>query len=93
MWSSFQSPVCSTRPASVSITIAIASGIECAIRMNSSVNGPSRMVAPPGSTSVRRVDAESLCSSSFDLTSPSVSLVPITSPTSTSRSRYGSPPT
>ena len=93
VWSSFQSPVCSTRPASVSITIAIESGIECAMRTNSSVNGPKRMVAPPGSASVSRVDAASPCSSSFDLTSPSVSLVPTTSPTSTSRSRYGSPPT
>ena len=32
MWSSFQSPVWSTRPAGVSITIATQSGIEWAIR-------------------------------------------------------------
>ena len=40
VWSSFQSLVCSTRPASVSITTATLSGIECAIRTNSSRNGP-----------------------------------------------------
>ena len=41
VWSSFQSPVWKTRPALVSIAMPTASGIECAMRMNSSRNGPS----------------------------------------------------
>ena len=41
VWSSFQSPVWKTRPAAVSIAMPTASGIECAIRTNSSRNGPS----------------------------------------------------
>ena len=41
VWSSFQSPVWSIRPAGVSTTTAIESGIECAIRTNSRRNGPS----------------------------------------------------
>ena len=93
VWSSFQSPVWSTRPADVSITTAIESGIEWAIRTNSSRNGPSTIAAPPGSASVSSVTDPRPCSSSFDLTSPSVRRVPITSPTSTSRSTYGRPPT
>ena len=40
VWSSFQSPVWRTRPAGVSTTIATQSGIECAMRTNSSLNGP-----------------------------------------------------
>ena len=35
VWSSFQSPVCTTRPAPVSITSATESGIECATRTSS----------------------------------------------------------
>ena len=48
VWSSFQSLVCSTRPASVSITTATLSGTECAIRTNSSRNGPSSTGRPLG---------------------------------------------
>ena len=40
VWSSFQSPVWKTRPADVSIAMPTASGIECAMRMNSMRNGP-----------------------------------------------------
>ena len=72
VWSSFQSPVCSTRPAGVSITSATASGIECAIRINSMRNGPSSIGARPGSASVSVVTAARPCSSSFDLTRASV---------------------
>ncbi len=93
VWSSFQSPVCNTRPAGVSITIATQSGIECAIRMNSSLNGPIWIPSPSGSASRSVVEAASLCSSSFDFTIASVSLVAITSPTSISRSTYGRAPT
>ena len=46
--------------------------------------------APPPAA---RSSAERPCSSSFDLISPSVSFVAITLSQSTSRSRYGSPPT
>ncbi len=45
------------------------------------------------SASCSSVDAERPCSSSFDLIRPSVSFVAITLSQSTSRSRYGSPPT
>ena len=87
VWSSFQSPVCRTRPAAVSTSTATESGIECAMRTNSSRKGPScdrprrpdqpRSAPPPAPTP---------CSSSFDLTSASVSFVAHTSPTSSSRS-------
>ena len=40
VWSSFQSPLWKTSPALVSIAMPTASGIECAMRMNSSLNGP-----------------------------------------------------
>ena len=93
VWSSFQSPVWRTRPAGVSITIATQSGIECAIRMNSSLNGPICTPSPSGSASRSVVDAPSLCSSSFDFTIASVSFVACTSPTSTSRRTYGRAPT
>ena len=49
VWSSFQSPVWTTRPASVSITSAAESGIECATRTSSTRNGPSTSGASPGS--------------------------------------------
>ena len=93
VWSSFQSPVCRTRPAAVSITTAVASGIECAIRISSMRNGPSSIGALPGSASVSAVTAARPCSSSFDFTRARVRRVPITSLTSTSRSTYGRPPT
>ena len=93
VWSSFQSPVCRTRPAGVSSRIDTVSGIECAIRTNSTWNGPISIAPPSGSDSRSSVACRSPCSSSFDLTSPSVSRVPHTSSTSTSRSRYGSAPT
>ena len=60
VWSSFQSPVWRTRPAGVSTTTAIESGIECAIRTNSRRNGPSSSAGPFGSTSMqlgRRAEA------------------------------------
>ena len=77
-----------------SITTATASGIECAIRTNSSSNGPMLRPAPSsGSASRSSAARSSPCSSSFDLTSPSVSRVAQTSRTRTSRSRYGSAPT
>ena len=40
VWSSFQSPVWTTRPPGVSSTMATASGIECAMRTNSSAERP-----------------------------------------------------
>ncbi len=93
VWSSFQSPVCTTRPAAVSITSATESGIECATRIISTVNGPSSSGASPGSASTSSAACATPCSSSFDLTRPSVSRVAMTVSTSTSRRRYGSPPT
>ena len=93
VWSSFQSAVWKTRPADVSIAIPTVSGTECAMRTNSSRNGPSWSGGPSGSIS-RSSDARSRpCSSSFDLTRPSVSRVAQISWTRTSRSRYGSAPT
>ena len=71
-------PVCRTRPAGVSMTTAIESGIEWAIRMNSSRNGPISIGGAPGSTSPSSVVAPRPCSSSFDLTSARVSRVPTT---------------
>ena len=61
-----------SRPAGVSTTTAIESGIEWAIRTNSRRNGPSWNGSLRGSTSVRTVVAPSPCSSSFDFTSASV---------------------
>ena len=92
VWSSFQSPVWTTRPAAVSRTTATQSGIECATRTKSSVNEPT-WICSFVSASCSSVDAESPCSSSFDLIRPSVSFVAITLSQSTSRRRYGSPPT
>ncbi len=51
VWSSFQSLVCRSRPASVSIITATLSGTECAIRTNSSRNGPRSTGGPSGSIS------------------------------------------
>ncbi len=48
VWSSFQSPVCTTRPAGVSMTSAAESGIECATRTSSTRNGPSSSGSSPG---------------------------------------------
>ena len=79
VWSSFQSLVCRTRPASVSITTATLSGTECAMRTNSSRNGPISTGPPSGSTSRSSAARSRPCSSSFDLTSPSVSRVAQTS--------------
>ena len=92
VWSSFQSPVWTTRPASHSTTTATQSGIECAMRTKSRVIEPTS-IRFPGSASSSTVSAASPCSSSFDLIRPSVSFVAITRSQSTSRSRYGSPPT
>ena len=92
VWSSFQSPVWSTRPAGVSSTIATQSGIECAIRTKSSVNEPIAIFSFV-TASCSSVEAARPCSSSFDLISPRVSFVAITRSQSTSRRRYGSPPT
>ena len=86
VWSSFQSPVWRTRPAAVSSTIDMASGIECATRTKSSRKEPT-WIGLPISASRRLVALASPCSSSLDLTSPSVSLVAITSSQSTWRSR------
>ncbi len=72
VWSSFQSPLWKTSPAAVSIAIPTASGIECAMRMNSRVNGPSSTGPLSGSASRSSAARSSPCSSSFDLTSPSV---------------------
>ncbi len=69
VWSSFQSPVCTTRPAAVSRTIATQSGIECATRTKSSVNEPTRICFPVSASS-SCVEAVSPCSSSFDLIKP-----------------------
>ncbi len=63
------------------------------MRTNSSRNGPIWMGSPSGLISRSSAAFSSPCSSSFDLTRPSVSLVAQTSGTFTSRSRYGSPPT
>ena len=52
VWSSFQSPVCTTRPAGVSITSAAESGIECATRTSSTRNGPSSSGSSPGSAAI-----------------------------------------
>ena len=93
VWSSFQSPVCTTRPAAVSMTSATESGMECATRTSSIRNGPSSRGSSPGSASMSSAAWPSPCSSSFDFTSPSVSRVATTFSTSISRSRYGSPPT
>jgi hypothetical protein len=82
VWSSFQSPVWSTRPAGDSSTTATQSGIECAIRTKSSVNAPTPM-RPPGSASCSSVEEARPCSSSFDLISPRVSFVAITRSQST----------
>ena len=78
VWSSFQSPVCTTRPAAVSITSATESGIECATRTSSSRNGPRSSGSSPGSASTSSVACPTPCSSSFDFTSPSVSRVETT---------------
>ena len=93
VWSSFQSPVWTTRPAFVSMTSATESGIECATRISSTRNGPSSSGAPSGSASRSSAACPRPCSSSFDFMSPSVSRVATTVSTSTSRSRYGRPPT
>ena len=93
VWSSFQSPVWTTRPAAVSITSAAESGIECATRTSSTRNGPSSSGASPGSAATSSDFWPSPCSSSFDFTSASVSGVATTASTSTSRRRYGRPPT
>ena len=69
VWSSFQSPVCTTRPAAVSITSAAESGIECATRTSSARNGPSSSGASPGGRPSSSAFCASPCSSSFDFTS------------------------
>ena len=63
------------------------------MRTNSSRNGPSSIGPPSGSISRSSAAFRRPCSSSFDLTSPSVSRVAHTSGTRTSRRRYGSAPT
>ena len=73
----------------VSRTTATQSGIECATRTKSRVNGPSR-ICVAGLRLLQLGRGGRPCSSSFDLIRPSVSLVAITSSQSTSRSRYGS---
>ena len=69
VWSSFQSPVWTTRPASVSMTSATESGIECATRTSSTRNGPSSSGSSSGDASISSAAWPSPCSSSFDLTS------------------------
>ena len=92
--SSLKSPVWMIVPWSVRSTTATASGIECVSRTNSAWNGPTSRGGSSGLTSTRLASAPSPCSSSFDLTRPSVSRVPSTSGcVPTSRSRYGSAPT
>ncbi len=93
VWSSFQSPVWTTRPAGVSTTSAVESGIECATRTSSTRNGPSSSGGSPGSAATSSAFCPSPCSSSFDFTSARVSGVATTASTSTSRRRYGRPPT
>ena len=56
VWSSFQSPVWTTRPAAVSSTTATQSGIECATRTKSSVNEPI-WIGLPVSASCSSVEA------------------------------------
>ena len=56
-----------------------ASGTECAMRTNSSRNGPSSTGSPSGSISRSSVERSRPCSSSFDWTRPSVSRVASTS--------------
>ena len=94
VWSSFQSPVWKIRPAGVSRQIPTASGTECDMRTSSHAERARARSAPsPGPTSRSSEAFSSPCSSSFDLTSPSVSRVASTSRTRISRSRYGSAPT
>ena len=93
VWSSFQSPVWKTRPAGVSRQIPTASGTECDMRTIRIRNGPELDRPESGPTSRSSEAFSSPCSSSFDLTSPSVSRVASTSRTLISRSRYGSAPT
>ena len=76
-----------------SITRAAESGIECATRTSSTRNGPSSSGSSPGEAAISSDFCASPCSSSFDFTSASVSGVAMTDSTSTSRRRYGSPPT
>jgi len=66
-------------PASVSITRPTLSGTECAMRTNSTADGPSSIGGPSGSISRNSAARRSPCSSSFDLTSPSVRRVAQTS--------------
>ena len=49
-WSSLKSPVCTIRPAGVSITNAELSGIECEIGKNDTVISPTMVLAGHGST-------------------------------------------
>ena len=78
VWSSFQSPVWTTRPADVSTTSAVESGIECATRTSSMRNGPSSSGGSPGSAATSSAFCPSPCSSSFDFTSARVSGVATT---------------
>ena len=84
VWSSFQSALTSTRPAAHSSITATVSGIECAIRTNSTSKGPMRGRLP-GSASFSSAVPSSPCSSSFDWIIPSVSRVAQTSGIRTSR--------
>src|SRR3954447_14085649 len=63
------------------------------MRTSSIRNGPSQNGSSPGATSRRSASRSRPCSSSFDLTRPSVSRVATTTGTLTSRMRYGSEPT
>ena len=71
---------------------ATASGIECVTRANSAANGPQATGSPSLSISMNSASRSRPCSSSFDLTMPSVSRVPQTSRTPISRITYGSAP-
>ncbi len=62
--------MCTIRPPGVSSTTATLSGIECAIRMKSSVNGPTSIGGSVGSISCSSVEFARPCSSSFDLIKP-----------------------
>ncbi len=88
-WSILKSPVCSTRPASVRIATASASGMEWLTAKNSVLNGPSCSVCPSLTSSVYGLMR---CSRSFASTSARVNREPTSGMSAFSRSRYGTPP-
>ena len=63
------------------------------MRTNCAWNGPTCTGPSSGTASISSASAQSPCSSSFDLTSPSVSFVAQTSGAPISRRKYGSAPT